>query len=145
MIRLGKITKDNYRECLRLKVADYQIKFVAPNASSLAKAYVYYNDARTFAVYNDERMVGFILLRYYDEENTYYIDQFMIDEHYQGVGYGKEALKLLMEEIKKERKYSKITLCYVEGDEIAKKLYISSGFYHTGEADEDEIIMAFNL
>lgn len=145
MVRLEKITKDNYRECLRLQVAEYQTKFVAPNARSLAKAYVYYDEAMPFAVYNEESMIGFTLLRYYDEGNSYIIDQFMIDERFQGRGYGKQAMKLVIERIKNEGKYSKIILCYIDGDEIAKKLYSDLGFHHTGEVDENEILMCINL
>ncbi len=145
MIRLEKISKDNYRECLRLQVAEYQTKFVAPNSRSLAKAYVYYDTAIPFVVYSEEKMVGFILLRHYDEGNSYIIDQFMIDERYQGRGYGKQAMKLIIERIKSEGKYSKIILCYIDGDEIAKKLYIGLGFHHTGEVDENEILMALNF
>lgn len=145
MVRLEKITEDNYRECLKLKVSDCQTKFVASNASSLAKAYVYYNYARPFAVYDDDLMVGFILLRHYDERNTYLIDQCMIDECYQGKGYGKQSMVLLLEMIKSEGKYLKVILCYIDTDEIAKKLYSDLGFTHTGEVDEDEIIMSLNF
>ncbi|WP_461614961.1 GNAT family N-acetyltransferase [Clostridium sp. Marseille-QA1073] len=145
MIRLEKISKDNYRECLRLQVAEYQTKFVTPNSKSLAKAYVYYDDAIPLAVYYEDLMVGFILLRHYDEEKSYLIDQFMIDARYQGKGYGKQAMELVIEQIKSERKYPKIILCYIDGDEAAKRLYSGLGFYHTGEVDENEIIMCFDL
>lgn len=145
MIRLEKISKDNYRECLRLQVEECQIRFVSSNSASLAKAYVYYDDAIPLAVYNEDLMVGFILLRYYDEEKSYLIDQFMIDTRYQGNGYGKQAMELVIEQIKSERKYPKIILCYIDGDEAAKRLYSGLGFYHTGEVDEDEIIMRFDL
>lgn len=145
MIHLENITEDNYRECLKLSVSKEQIKFVATNAKSLSKAYVYYNSTKPMVVYNNEVMVGFILLRFYDEQNTYIIDQFMIDEHYQGKGYGKQAMKLAIEIMRREGKYPKIILCYIDGDEIAKKLYGSLGFHHTGEVDEDELIMALKL
>jgi diamine N-acetyltransferase len=139
-----KITEDNYRECIRLKVAEDQTNHVATNAAALAKAYVYYNTATPFAVYNDNSMVGFLLLRIY-EESCYLIDQFMIDERYQGKGYGKQAMKLLIEMMIKEKKYSKVILCYIEGDEIAKNLYSGLGFHLTGEVDEDEVLMEMNI
>ncbi len=120
------------------------MKFVSSNSASLAKAYAYYDDAIPLAVYNGDLMVGFILLRYY-EEQSYLIDQFMIDARYQGNGYGKQAMKLVIEQIKSERKYLKIILCYIDGDEAAKRLYSGLGFYHTREVDENEIIMRFDL
>jgi diamine N-acetyltransferase len=65
-------------------------------------------------------MVGFILLRYYDDGNSYIIVQCMIDWRYQGSSYGKQVVKLLINMIKSEDKYSKIILCYIDGDEIIK-------------------------
>ncbi len=32
-------------------------------------------------------------------------------------------------------------LCYVDGDEPAKRLYEKLGFRHTGEVEEDGIVM----
>lgn len=43
--------------------------------------------------------------------------------------------------MKEDGKYNKIILCYVEGDEPAKRLYEKLGFIHTGEVDEDEVGM----
>ena len=37
--------------------------------------------------------------------------------------------------------FRKVVLCYVDGDEPAKKLYEKFGFRHTGEVEEDEIVM----
>ena len=44
----------------------------------------------------------------------------MIDWRYQGSSYGKQVVKLLINMIKSEDKYSKIILCYIDGDEIIK-------------------------
>ena len=38
-----------------------------------------------------------------------------------------------------------VVLCYIEGNEAAKQLYLKLGFYHTGEAEEDEIVMGKRL
>ncbi|MGH4122620.1 MAG: hypothetical protein ACREV6_06790 [Clostridium sp.] len=45
--------------------------------------------------------------------------------------------------IKNEEKYDSIILCYIEGDEVARNLYLDMGFNHTGEVDEDEIVMNY--
>ena len=41
-------------------------------------------------------------------------------------------------------KYSKVVLCYIEGNDAAKKLYESFGFVEI-DRDEDEIIMEMSL
>jgi diamine N-acetyltransferase len=57
MIHLAPITKDNYRECLKLKVSDSEARLVASTAKALADAYVYYSTARPFAIYEDDLYV----------------------------------------------------------------------------------------
>ncbi len=54
--------------------------------------------------------------------------------------FGKTAAKLVLDEMKKDGKYKKVALCYVEGATVAKKLYEDLGFSETGR-DEDEIEM----
>ena len=47
--------------------------------------------------------------------------------------------------MKQDGKYDKVCLCYIAGDDAARKLYEKLGFHHTGEAYEDEIIMEISL
>lgn len=141
MIHLEPVTQKNYRECLRLKVAESQARFVAPNAKSLAEAYVFYDTSRPYVIYVDEVMVGFVLLRDLDHLQSYYLSQFMIDERYQRKGYGREAMQVLLEMLKEERRYPRVSLCYVEGSEGAKRLYEGLGFQSTGEVEENEVLM----
>jgi len=69
----------------------------------------------------------------------------MIAEQFQGNGYGKKAMRLWISLITEEKKYDSIMLCYKEEDLIAYNLYHSLGFQHTGEVDEDEVVMEFTL
>ena len=83
---------------------------------------------------------------YYDEPEleTYDFSQIFIDVSYQGLGYGQEAVRLVLDEMKKDERYKKVILCYIEGNDIAKKLYEKFGFVET-DRDEDEIIMELQL
>ena len=67
-----------------------------------------------------------------------------IHPSHQGRGYGKAATKLILDMLKQDGRYRKVVLCYIEGNEAAKKLYESFGFVET-ERDEDEIIMELDL
>ena len=42
--------------------------------------------------------------------------------------------------MKKEGRYNKVALCYIEGNDAARKLYKQFGFVET-DRDGDEIIM----
>lgn len=140
MIRLVEINPENWR--LGLKVAENQKSFVSNETGILARAYAY-RDFRSnaFVIYNDDTPVGMAL--YYDCEplEAYDFSQLFIDERYQGRGYGKEAAKLIIDLMIDDGKYDKIILCFIEGNELAEKLYEALGFRLTGERDEDEIMM----
>lgn len=143
MIHLVDINPSNWR--LGLKVSEDQKHFVANSATLLARAYAYRDQgSRAFLIYNDEIPVGMGL--YYDlpELECYDFSQLFIDERYQGNGYGKAATKVVLEAMKQDGKYRKVDLCYIAGNDAAKKLYESFGFVEI-DRDEDEIIMELTL
>lgn len=145
MVTLEKITEDNYRDCLDLKVAENQTSFVASNILSLAKAYVFYEIVSPLAIYNDDIMVGFMLLRFNKEYSNYFIWQLMIDERYQSKGYGKQAMNLAIEWMKKDNRCHEIVTTYKVGNEHAKKLYTQLGFQQMGEEEAGEIDMVLHF
>ena len=143
MIHLTDIDENNWR--LPLSVRDEQKAFVASSAVLLARAYAYRNlNSRAFYIYDDDTAVGMGL--YYDcpEMDAYDLRQFFIDARYQGKGYGKEAVRLCLEEMRLLGRFDKVVLCYVEGDEAARRLYESFGFVQ-GDRDGDEITMEMKL
>ncbi len=158
MIRFEKITEDNYSECIKLDPGEKGRKYVAPNVNSLAIAYVCKeNNVCTpmpFAIYNDEVMVGFILMSSLKkeqdndvEEDSYDIWRFMVDQKYQGEGYGREALMRAIEFIKSfpHGPANTLVLSYLPDNEVGSSLYDSVGFKATGEIEDGEIVMSFDL
>ena len=83
---------------------------------------------------------------YYDlpDMECYDFSQFFIDERYQGKGYGRTAVRMVLDEMRADGRYNRVSLCYVEGNDAARKLYESFGFTET-ERDEDEIVMELLL
>lgn len=145
MVRLERLTPDNYRECLDLKVAEEQKNFVSPNVLSLAKAYVFYERVTPFAIYDNSLMIGFIMLRFNKEYNSYFIWQFMIDERYQSKGYGSKALGFAIDWMKKESSCREIVTTYIVGNEKVRQLYIKHGFMQKGEIEDGEINMVLYI
>lgn len=144
MIHLEEICPDNWRE--ELMVSEEQKTFVANTQILLARAYAY-REHRSCAkmIYEDKIPVGMLL--YYDCESLggYDFSQLLIDQRYQRKGYGMKAAKLVLEWMREDKKYDKVYLCYVDGNDAAKEMYTKLGFYPTGERDEDEIIMVLDL
>lgn len=143
MIRLIDITPDNWR--IKLGVAEGQALYVANKTVMLARAYAYRDQrSRAFIVYDDETPVGMGL--YYDlpDMECYDFSQFFIDERYQGKGYGRAATKAVLDTLRADGKYKKVVLCYIDGNNAAKKLYESFGFREV-DRDGDEIGMELYL
>ncbi len=139
MVRLEAVNEENWR--IPLSVAENQKAYVANGAVMLARAFAYRNSrSEAFVIFSDDTPVGMVM--YYDCEplEAYDFSQLFIDERYQGRGYGRAAVQLVLERMKADGKYNKVCLCYKEGNEAAKHLYESFGFCETGR-DEDEIIM----
>lgn len=144
MIHLETITPENWR--LGLSVQDDQRRFVSDSAGILARAYAYReNRSHAFVVYNNDLPIGMAMYHDLDDWKAYDFSQFFIDQRYQGNGFGCEAATQIIQMMKDDGKYDKVVLCYIEGDNAARKLYEKLGFKHTGEADGDEIIMELRL
>jgi len=144
MVEFKEITTDNYNECLKLEVSDNQKNFVASNMYSLAQAWVFHENAYPFAIYADNKMVGFIMMGY-KPEGIYNIWRLMIDKRFQGKGYGKAAVLLAVEYLKEKYNVNEIFLSFEPDNTVAEKLYSSMGFQRTGEIAGDEIMMCLKI
>lgn len=140
----------NYEECINLQFTKEQTNFLASNTFRLAQSYVALLHEEipniTYAIYNDDIMVGFIMMEYdkVEEkqwgvngcyEDCFAICSFMIDKRYQGRGYGKQALAKAIEYIKTfpYGRASAVYLSYDTDNVVARHLYASFGFVETGE------------
>ena len=138
-MRLISVTEDNWMDVASLSVKEEQKKYVAPAIGILARGYVYRDcNAKIYAFENDGVIVGTALVREFtDEPLGYDLQQFMIDEKYQGKGYGSRALELILDELRKEGHYDHVELCVKKADAEAIRLYGKHGFADSGYVDED--------
>ena len=138
-MRLISVTEDNWMDVASLSVKEEQKKYVAPAIGILARGYVYPDcNAKIYAFENDGVIVGTALVREFtDEPLGYDLQQFMIDEKYQGKGYGSRALELILDELRKEGRYDHVELCVKKADAEAIRLYGKHGFADSGYVDED--------
>jgi diamine N-acetyltransferase len=144
-VSLREIDKNNFRECVNLKVAGSQEKFVAPNVMSIAQLKIY-PAANAFAVYAGEEMVGFVMYGCDEDDGHFYLGRLMIDEKHQGKGFGRAATLEVIERMKQAENCQELFLSFVPENVGAEKLYSSIGFERTGKTSESgEIIMRFDL
>ena len=98
------------------------------------------------AIYWNELVVGFLLLEIDKDEAEYFIWRIMIGQQYQGKGYGRKALQVLIKEAQMDRDCNHIIADYVVGNEKMKYLLTSLGFQETGFIEENnEVAMRLDL
>ena len=140
MIRLEEVGPENWR--YDLKVSEEQERYVSDRMCLLARAYAYRESrSRALVIYHDEVPVGMALYYDLDDWGAYDFSQFFIDRSYQGRGFGTEAARQILEMMERDGRYDKVVLCYIDGNEAAKRMYENLGFHLTGERYEDEITM----
>ena len=158
-LHLVKADINNFRPLLDLRVTKKQEDFVASNAVSLAQAYDTRAEgkfAQPFGINDGETPVGFAMLGHksidYEgapeiDKHSYCLWRFMIDCRYQKRGYGRDAMKLLLDYILTfpDGKEDFWSTSFVEGYDIAAKLYKEFGFEENGEKDGDETVAVMKL
>lgn len=155
MVVFRKITWDNFDECVNLQLADEQRGFLASNVYSLAQSYIaLLNDElppMTFAIYDDDTMIGFIMMYHdtaeeneYGDEEAYGILRFMIDRRYQNKGYGTKAMEKALEYIRTfpQGEAKAVYISYAPENEAARRLYAKFGFKEIGINEESEEMVA---
>jgi len=139
-----EITAENWEECIQLKVAKEQENFVASNAYSLVQAQ-YVEGLYPLAIYDDQRMVGFLMYEKDDVAKNMGMCRLMIDTKYQKQGYGRCAVIKLLEYVKERYGSTPFYTSFEPDNTVAEKLYESLGFKKTGEILEGEIVLKIDL
>lgn len=139
IVTLRDITRDNWLQCVRLRVAPGQEEFVASNAVSLAQA-AYEPEWQPYAIFDDEQMVGFVMYGLEPREQQHWILRLMVDAAHQQRGYGRAAMRLVLERLKALPDCRGIAISYEGANKTARQLYLSLGFRETGEVIEGEVV-----
>jgi diamine N-acetyltransferase len=143
-VSLREVTADTVRQICNLNVAESQKGFVAPNAYSIAQAY-FSKEAWFRAIYADDTPVGFVMLYDNEPEAAYFLWRFMVDERYQGYGFGRRAIELLKEYVRGRLGATELLLSCVPGEAGPENFYRKQGFEPTGNWHETEMEMRIGL
>jgi len=101
------------------------------------------NNIFAFAI-SGEKIVGLMNLSIGEEdeaEETAVIHGAYVNEKYRGQGIGKNLLKFLMEEIRKDKKIKLLKLWVKDTQTTARKLYEGVGFEFKDRAGEHTAVM----
>jgi GNAT superfamily N-acetyltransferase len=149
---LREITGDNRKAVLTLRAAPGQERFVGSVPGALADA-AGYPQAKPWyrAVYAGGEPVGFVMVSWDCEPQPpeiigpWFLWKLLIDERYQGRGYGAEAVRQVAALVRAEGAAELLT-SYVPEDGGPAGFYQRLGFVPTGELDSNgEVIVSLAL
>lgn len=154
-LRLERVNSDNCFDLADLTVAEDQTDFLAPNQESMMLAYGTLMEGKyveVFGIYDGPTPVGFVMIGHNSFSfdgcpevyaHSYDLWRFMIDRRYQGQGYGRDALKLILDYMLTfpDGEEALLTTSYVETNQKAKNLYLSFGFVPNGDTCGNEVIL----
>lgn len=136
-LHICEVTAKNWRSVAALNVTAEQRQFIESNAFSLAES-LFEENATSLALYDKETLVGYAMYGWYSEKNeSIWLDRFMIDYNFQGNGYARQFLRLLISYLQQKYRCKKIYLSLHPNNKLAMKLYESFGFRLTGDIDDE--------
>jgi len=146
LVSLREVTSETVRTICRLSdtLKPPQNHMVAPNAVSIAEAHFEPN-AWFRAIYADETPVGFIMLYDAPEDPVYFLWRLMVAAPYQGKGFGRRAVELLIDRVKTRPGATELGVSCHEGDDGPEGFYRKLGFRRNGKMYGDEVGLALTL
>jgi diamine N-acetyltransferase len=148
MIKLVDINEKNWVEVIFLSTSENMPaiceEFVASNALSLVQAQ-FEKTWTTKAIEKDGQIIGFTMYGYSKMMDDYELCRIMIDHKFQGNGYGKEAIHLVIEDMKKIDDCKKIYLSTDPKNKLGKYLYEKIGFINTGKHVDNEELYVLKI
>ena len=144
-VSLREITHESAPQVCRLDVDPFQHHVAAPNAVSLAQACFVPVKAWPRAIYAGDTLVGFIMLWDNPEKSEYFIWRLMIDQRYQGLGFGRKAVELVVDYARGRPGAVQLGVSYGIATGGPRAFYQRLGFVETGERLADEHVAKLDL
>ena len=154
-MKLVDITSDNWEDVIFLSTNEtitvtrsggaYEAKglpslceeFVASNALSIVQS-VYENGWVIKAIEHEGELIGFTMFGWSEEEEFYELCRIMIDYHYQNKGYGTQAIKMILDEMKSRFGCKEVYLSTDPENIVGKHVYEKVGFRSENKMIDDE-------
>ncbi|SFS75176.1 GNAT family N-acetyltransferase [Paenibacillus sp. BC26] len=143
MITIHEVDRSNWFACTQLQISEENgQRFIVPIVYSIAES-KYENHLKPVAICKNDTVIGFGMYCRDQDDGRYWIYVFMIDENYQGQGYGKSGLKQLLKHIKETEDIEDIQIGHKPDNEKAGYLYESVGFKQNGQIINGEIVRTY--
>ncbi len=147
------LTRETLRPLAGLSVRDEQTTFVAPNLMTMAQS-IFEPGSEIYGVWEGETAVGLLAvvdmshpdadLDEGDEPDGIYIWRLMVDQAYQGRGFGRSALEFA-KTLAQEKGRANLVISVVDEPGSALPLYKRFGFSTTGRIVDGEVELVMAL
>jgi len=151
-MELRSVTGQNWNALIKLKVGDDQSHFVASNLYSIAESQFGFEDEGhwdfyPFGAYVGDEPVGFVMYSLNLNHSRFqaFITRLMVDQKFQGKGYGREIMNLVLKIFRENGQIRNVGISYEPENVAARKLYANLGFFEPGEMLDGETLAVLNL
>lgn len=120
------LSKKNFWQAKALTVSAEQNKYVLDAKTSIGMASVY-KSKKAYVQMEGDTAVGLLVLDIEPKKDTFSIDIILIDEKYQGRGYGKRMLAFAVDKLT-QAGAKKLSIGVARANLAAKQLYLNAGF-----------------
>ena len=140
MTRIIPLDRYNWESCLEIRITPEQENYLPSVLYSLAQAN-FENLIPLGIVYHD-KIVGFMMYGMFG--GICWINRIMIDQEYQRMGIGSNALKQLIFELRQKHHCREIRASFSNKNLSASLFFSQMGFNPINEALDDETVVRYN-
>jgi diamine N-acetyltransferase len=138
-INISPVDQDNWRAVAELEVSSDQLAFVAAPSYYLALC-CYGGTWHPLTISLGDQVIGFCMWGIDPTDDSCWLGGVLIDARFQGKGYGKQAVKRIIEILYQAYGHIDFALSYQPTNLSAKIVYQKIGFIETNEVTEGEIV-----
>ena len=144
-VKIVELNSENWYECCTLELDETQKDYLEPNSVSIAQS-KFEPTLKTFSIQIEDQTVGFLMYNTIEEElGGHWIYRIMVDKNYQKRGVGKQATKLMIDEMSRIPNIKRIVAGYHPENVESHKLWASFGFIDMGDRFGKEMAVVLEL
>ncbi len=136
-----RIAQKDWDVIKTLQIADNQKGYIESSEHCLQDALnnAYDMEWHFYGIYLQDKLIGFAMhgIQYVEQQEEVWLDRFMIDQVYQNKGYGKQGMKIIIEQLYEEYHCSILYLSVIQENKKAISMYQSLGFIKTKQIDDN--------
>ena len=139
MTRIIPLDRYNWESCLKVKLTPEQESYLPSVLYSLAQAK--FENLNPLGIVYKDQMVGFLMYGIFG--GICWINRIMIDQDYQRLGIGSNALRQLIYELRQKYHCREIRASYAKNNHSANLFFAQMGFQPINEALDDETVVRY--